>query len=460
MENQIEKAEKIILGTILGFQEYQERIISDLKPEYFSNDVHSQIFKKVAEIRAKGGKIDILTVVNEFSKPDLEKIGGAYYISSLTNNVASGYNYDAHIKIIKDNYIRTNLINLFNSEISKLTDRMNDIADTQVAVSSMMDDLFSIPSASFFEINEIISNRFDDYERAANSGNSLIGINTGHSKLNKITNGWQSGDLIILAARPSMGKTAVSLYFAKCPAKEGKRVLYFSLEMPKERLIDRIISTDTNIDSIKLQSGKIDESEWEQLSVKSGAYGDNTLMINDDSGMTIEDITHSSLTEAAKGDIDLILIDYLQLIKYSGGGVTTNDKVAHISKGCKALAKKIGCPVIALSQLSRAVEARGGDKRPELSDLRDSGSIEQDADVILFLYRPVYYGFETNEEGGTTEGLIEIMVKKNRNGSLGNTDIHHNENWSYIGELPFAEMNSMVMPFSINEGIEPNFDEF
>lgn len=458
MMQDIEKAEKIILGTVLSMQEYQERILSDLKPCYFYNENNVMLCDKLLEMQHKGIKIDILTTVNYFSKQDLEKIGGAYHISSLTNNVASGYNYDAHIKIIKEAYIRRSLVKLFTKEIQNLTDRTRDIHDTYVKVLNEIEQLFSMPSNSFKDVADIIEKRLDDYEQASRSVKTLIGLNTGHSKLNKITNGWQAGDMIVLAARPAMGKTAISLYFAKCPAKEGKTVLYFSLEMAAERLIDRVISTDTNIDSIRLQSGKMEDSEWEKLSIMPN-YERNKLVIDDDSGLTIEDIKHKALSFSAKNKIDLIIVDYLQLIEFSKGGGTTNDKVGHISKQIKALAKKLKCPVMALSQLSRDVEKRSGYKRPVMSDLRDSGNIEQDADVIMMLYRPEYY-FDESAFEEDIKDLIEVNVLKNRNGSLGLTEFYKNENWSYIGEIPFGEAESLEMPWSIEKGIEPNYGGF
>lgn len=457
----IEKAEKVILGTVLSMQEYQDVILSDLKPYYFYNDNNNMLCNKLLEMHQKGLKIDILTVVNNFSKPELEKIGGAYYISNLTAHVASGYNYDAHLKIIKEAYIRRSMVELFTKEMQKLSDRSIDIHDSYLTATKKLEELFTIPSNDFKQVSEIIEKRLQDYEDAFNRGNQIIGLNTGHSKLNKITNGWQAGDMIILAARPSMGKTAISLYFAKCPAKEGKTVLYFSLEMPAERLIDRIISTDTNIDSIKLQSGQIEDYEWEQLTIKTCDYKNNTLIIDDDSALTIEDIKHKAQTFISRsGKIDLIIIDYLQLINFSGGGGSTNDKVGHISKQIKTMAKKLKCPVMALSQLNRSVEQRSGDKRPQMSDLRDSGNIEQDADVIIFLYRPEYYGFTEDQEGNSVRNVIEAIVQKNRNGSLGSTEFNKNDNWSYIGEMPIEEMNSLEMPFSMESGIEPNYGGF
>ena len=450
----IEKAEEILLGTILSVQEFQEIIISELNKDLFTIYANKIVFGCIKNLQEKGSGIDILTVTNGLSKQESEEIGGAYYVSKLTSNVGTGTNYIESVMILKEHYIRTNLVTVFNEEIVRLTDRTHDIEETNIKIIKTLENLFNISTGDNTQIYDIISKRLDNYSTI--EPGKLLGLNTGHSKLNKITNGWQAGDLIILAARPSMGKTAISLLFAKYPALEGKKVLYFSLEMPKERLADRIISLETNINSNKLQAGKIEDYEWEQLDIKTGKFRNIPLLINDDSGLTIEQIKASSLKEMTKGDIDLILVDYIQLVNYTGNS-SPNVEVGHISKNLKGIAKKCNCPVIGLGQLSRDVEKRGGDKRPVLSDLRDSGTLEQDADVVMFLYRPEYYGYTEDENQESVTNLIEIDIKKNRNGALGSTSFYKNEDWSYIGELPFEEYNSFDMPFSVSEGIRPDF---
>ena len=453
----IENTEKILLGTILSIPEYQELIISDVNIELFTNRINKLILGCILNLYRNGNKIDILTVVNAFSKLELEEIGGAYYISTLTSNIASGLHYDEHIRILKENYIRTRLITLFHQEINRLSERTHDIQETNVNVTSTIQDLFNITSNEMTNVFDIISTRLDVYSEAKKG--ELIGLSTGHSKLNKITNGWQPGDLIILAARPSMGKTAISISFAMHAALQGKTILYFSLEMPKERIVDRIISLESNINSQYLQSGKIEDYQWEQLEINTLKYKNTNFLINDESGLTIEGIRAACLKEMSKHKIDLIIIDYLQLVNHSGGGNSTNDKVGHISKNAKGLAKKCECPVIALAQLNRAVEQRAGDKRPGLSDLRDSGNIEQDADMVIFLNRPEFYGITEDGNGNSLINVIEIDIKKNRNGAIGSTSNYKSNDWSYIGEIPLEELNSLTdsMPYNAFEGIEPQF---
>lgn len=437
----IDKAEQIILGTILIGKEYQNVIIPSLDEELFTFRSHRLIFNCILKLHQKGANIDLLTVTNNFSKDDLKEIGGAYYISSLTNQVGSGLHWENHIRILKEHYIRTKLVELFSKHIANLNNKSIDIEETYLDVPKRVEELFNVIPNEFSMIYDVINDRIDDYDKA--TGKDLIGISTGHSMLNKITGGWQPGDLIILAARPSMGKTAFSLLFAKHPALQGKNVVYFSLEMPKKRIADRILSLECEIDSNKLISGKLEDWHWEQLMNHASRYSGIKLKIDDDSGLTIDQIKQRCLKEQSKNKIDLIVIDYLQLIQYPKGNQSTNDKVGYVSKSCKELAKKCDCPVIALSQLNRSVESRPGSKRPIMADLRDSGNIEQDADLIIFLHRPEYYGFEEDENGNSLNNVIENIVAKNRNGALGNTYSYRNDSWSYIGELPYEEYYSL-----------------
>lgn len=448
----IEKTEQIVLGTIIAFKDYQDIMISELHEKYFSLESHKLIFGCISKLYSKGTKIDLLTINAALSKDELKKMGGIAYISSLTS-IVSGINTDKHIRIVKQEYIRRNLVTLFTDQLTKLAERTHDIADTQIEVSNSLDDLFNVSTDDMANMFDIIGERLNNYSDV--QPGKLLGIETGHSKLNKITNGWQAGDLIILAARPSMGKTAVSLLFAKYPALNKKKVVYFSLEMPKERIADRIISLETNIDSSKLQSGRIEDYQWEQLDIHTMKYSGTELLINDESGLTIEQIKASSLKELSKGKIALILVDYIQLIRFSGNS-NPNVETGHISKNLKSLAKKCNCPIIALSQLNRDVEKRPS-KRPILSDLRDSGTLEQDADVVIFLYRPEYYGYVEDQNGNSIKNIIEADVKKNRNGALGSTNFYKNEDWSYIGEMSKEELDSFEIPFNTMEGIEHNF---
>jgi replicative DNA helicase len=450
----IEKTEKVIIGTILSITEFQEDIINQMSVELFSYNLNKLVFGCALNLYNQGSNVDLLTVNNGFSTDEVkefEGIGGvAYYISSCTSLVGTGIHYEDHIRILKEDFIRRNLVVLFTGEIQKLTNKSNDIIEVQANVESRMTDLFNLKTDNFRHVYDVIVKRIDQYELAS-QGTGLIGVPTGHTKIDKITGGWQPSDFIIIAARPSMGKTAISLLFARFPALNNQTVLYFSLEMAAERLIDRLVSLETGIDSQRLQAGRIENYEWEQVEIHTNKYKNSSLHIDDEGGLTIEDIRQRSLKHSMSEPVGLIIIDYLQMVVLSGGGQTTNDKIGHVSRNCKELAKKLKCPVIALSQLNRGVEHRAGDKRPVLSDLRDSGNIEQDADVVGFLYRPEYYGFKEDSEGNDCTNYIEIDFKKNRNGPLGSTGWYKNDDWSYINEQP----ESMEKIFDIRDGIEP-----
>jgi replicative DNA helicase len=441
----IEKTENIILGTIISIPEFQEQIISSLTSDLFTKNTNKIVFGSIKNLYDKGSKIDLLTVSHNLSKIELEELGGVYYVASLTNNVASGNHWEDHVRILKEHYIRAQLIELFSKEINNLNDKSIDIEETYLNVTKNVDDLFNISSDELTPIYDVIRDRLNDYENATNK--DLIGLNTGHSKINKITGGWQPGDLIILAGRPSMGKTAISLLFAKFPALQGKNVLYFSLEMHRNRIADRILSLECEIDSQKLLSGKLENYQWEQLDVKSNKFKDIDLKIEDNSTLTIENIKQICFKEHAKKEIDLVVIDYLGLIVPPTGKQSTNDKIGHISRSVKGLAKRLDCPIILLSQLNRAVESRPT-KRPQMSDLRDSGNIEQDADIVLFVHRPEYYGFTEDGDGNSLKNVIELIIAKDRNGVIGTTYSYKNGNWSYIGEIPYEEYCSLnaVMP--------------
>lgn len=444
--NDINEIEKIILGTIMAIPDLQDKILLSISPDLFTSLQNKSICKSMFDLRKEKSKIDIITITQSFSKDELQSIGGAYYISSLTSKVASGYGWESHILLLKENYIRTQLINLFSKEINNLTNKLNDIQDTYTNVKTNIDKMFEFSAKDFTHISEIMEERINDYERASLNDSSVIGINTGHSSINSITSGWQNGDLIILAARPSMGKTALSLFFAKHTAFNNENVLYFSLEMPARRLSDRLLSLLINVNSQKLQSGKMDDYEWDKLSNLWLKYKDANLYINDESSLSVEDIYHACIVKSSDIKIGLIIIDYLQLIKPPLGNASTNDKIGYVSRTLKEIAKKIDCPVIVLSQLSREVERRPN-KRPILSDLRDSGNIEQDADIVMFAYRPEYYGYNEDLEGNDTRNLIELIFAKNRNGETGYTNMYKNADWSYIGEFRYEEYKSFNMPF-------------
>jgi replicative DNA helicase len=427
-----DKIEKIIIGTILMFKEYQDVIINSLDIDLFYNDINRLVYRKIYGMYQKSESIDLLTIVPKFSNNELKDVGGAYYLSTYTSEIASGIHYKDHINILKEAYIKRNLITLFQSELACLSNHDNDIYQTYVNVNKKLEDLFSLKDSSVRNIYDVMKDRIHEVEKI--KPNELLGVTSGIKNIDKVTNGWQPSDMIVLAARPSMGKTAISLLFAKNPVLNGQNILYFSLEMSSQRISDRIISLGTGINSKKIQSNNLKSDDWIQIEENVLQYKNNGFYINDESGLTIENIINISLLEVKKNNIKLILIDYLQLIHFSLKSGTTNDQITHISKNIKNLAKKTNLPVIVLSQLSRDVEKRG-DKRPMLSDLRDSGSIEQDADIVIFLYRDDYYNEESEDKN-----MIEFLIRKFRNGEVCMTELYRNNNWSRISGEEFEEI--------------------
>ncbi len=423
-----------LLGTILAFNEYQELIIPNLKAKMFYKEVHVKIFDAIDYLYQRNEAIDMLTCTQLLRERNhIDEIGGAYYISSLTSNIGSGLNYETHIRVLKELYIKRNMIQLFTTGTRDVLTNDKDIAEIFNIVSNGLNDIFNITSTNVNNMYKVMSDRLLEIERL--KPGQLLGVTSGIKSLDSITGGWQGGDMIVLAARPSMGKTIVSTMLAKTPALQGKTVLYFSLEMPAQRIADRIISLDTGINSKKLQSNNLHNSDWLQIEDNVLRYKDCNFLINDEASITIEQITNITLIESKNNKIDLILIDYMGLIKPSFKSGSTNDKVSHISRNIKGLAKKINVPVIALSQLSREVDKRS-DKRPIMSDLRDSGSIEQDADLVIFLYRDDYYYPELEDN----KNKIEVLIRKHRTGEIGMTYLYRNDNWSNIRDEETEEM--------------------
>jgi len=374
--------ENQLLGILMSYKDYQEDIFLNIDTENFYSNTNKLIFKTCKELYNTEKGVDILTVSQKLLKNNLiEKEGGTYFITTLTSNVASGVNYMTYTRIIKELFLKRQMYLLFNEGIKDLS-TSKDIFDVFNGFNVNIEKLFNLKDTEIYDLNEIIKERLSEISELKE--NKLIGLSSGFKSIDVNTGGWQNGDLIILAARPSMGKTAISLHFAKYPALvEKKNVLFFSLEMDKKRIADRLISLETGINSKKIQQNKLDINDWNIIDNSIPVYENSSFRINDKSDLTIEDIKNISIIENKKKKIDLIVVDYLQIIQFTkDSGNTTNDKVTHISKNLKSLAKRLDCPVIALSQLRRTQHTK-----PQLQDLRDSGAIEQDADIVVFIHR-------------------------------------------------------------------------
>lgn len=450
------KIEAAVLGAILQEPEAIYQAMTIIKPNIFYNDKNKAIYAAVIALQGRNDPIDLLTVSNSLrDAKKLDFVGGAYYVSSLTNNVGSALHIEKHCKILYELYLRREMLLCLNRQVAQIAGD-NDIFDTYNQTSAELSNIFEMSlSSNYHNMVDVMNTRLEEVSKIKIDENEMLGIHTPFSKLNKLTNGFQGSDYIILGARPSMGKTIISLLIAKAAIfLSNANGLYFSLEMSKSRLADRLLSVESNIDSKKIASNDLNSDNWSNLTESMDKYNSKQLYIIDDSGLTIEDIKARSITMKRKYGINFIIIDYIQLMKHSFATKNTNDNVTHISKGIKSLSKELNCPIIALSQLKR-----NENREPTLSDLRDSGSLEQDADIVWFLHRWDYEGRECDPED---KGRIDNIIAKNRNGGIGMFHTYRSDDWSYIGELEFSDINSIAesMPFTHHSGIEPSENPF
>ncbi|HMM11389.1 MAG TPA: replicative DNA helicase [Bacteroidales bacterium] len=419
--------EEVVLGAMMLEKEAVNTVIDILRPEVFYKDAHQRIYAAIQSLFSKLQAVDILTVTNELRlSGDLELVGGPYFISQLTNRVVSAANIEFHARIILQKYIQRELISI-SSDI--IRDAYEDTTDVFDLLDKAESSLFNVSEInlrrSFSAMPELVQQAIREIEAARTNDATLRGVPSGYTDLDRITQGWQKSDLIILAARPSMGKTALALNLARNAAVLHKRpVAFFSLEMSSVQLVTRLISTEASIPADKLRSGKLEQHEWTQLVIKIAPLIDAKIFIDDTPQLSIFELRAKCRRLKQQHDIQMVFVDYLQLMT-SGGENRGNreQEISNISRSLKALAKELDIPVLALSQLSRSVENRPGSKKPILSDLRESGAIEQDADLVVFIYRPEYYGLAADTENNDTKGLAVINIAKHRNGKLGDVNL-------------------------------------
>ena len=417
--------EEAVLGALMLEKDALSAVIDILKPDVFYKDSHQKIFEAIQALFQRSSPVDILTVTAQLRQQgDLEMIGGAYYITELTNRVASAANIEYHARIISQKFIQRELIRISTEIISNAYEDTTDIFDL---LDHAEKNLFDIAQNNLRrdsrKMDDIIRESLENLEKIKDKVDGLTGVPSGFTALDRITSGWQPSDLVIIAARPAMGKTAFVLSCARNAAVQfNKPVVFFSLEMSSVQLVNRLISGETEIEQEKIKRGHLAEWEWQKLHSKIGALTEAPLFIDDTPALNIFEFRAKCRRLKAQYDIQMIIIDYLQLMhgKSDGKGGNREQEIGSISRALKSVAKELNVPVIALSQLSRAVETRpGAAKKPVLSDLRESGSIEQDADMVLFLYRPEYYGLTEDEQGRSTIGIGEAIVAKHRNGETG-----------------------------------------
>lgn len=415
--------EQAVLGALLLEKDALSKIIDVVNPDMFYKQSHTAIFEAIYELFQESQPVDILTVKNSLSqKGHLEMVGGVYYLTELTSRVASAANIEYHARVIAQKFLAREMIKIGDSIVKDAYDETTDIFDL---LDSAEQDLFSLSESNlrrnYAKMSDLVVQTIKRLEGLKSQEGGVTGVPSGFSHLDHYTSGWQPSDLIILAARPAMGKTAFTLTAARNAAvRFGVPVAFFSLEMAAVQLCQRLMCSEAQLDAQKVRTGRLEDHEWHQLNSKIGNLEKSPLFIDDTPALSIMDLRAKARRLKAEKGIGMIIIDYLQLMTgHTKNGGNREQEIAGISRGLKELAKEIDVPIIALSQLSRAVETRGGDKRPMLSDLRESGSIEQDADMVMFLYRPDYYGITVDEDGTSTQGIAEVIIAKQRNGPTG-----------------------------------------
>jgi replicative DNA helicase len=415
--------EEAVLGALMLEKNALTVVADIITKECFYKETHKEIFEAIQNLSNRSEPVDILTVCNELKKlGKLELVGGAHAVAQLTGRVASAANIEYHARIILQKYLQRELIQISSETLSQAFEETTDVFDL---LDSTEQKLFKVSEGNIRKNYEtmpgLLAKAVKKIEIASQNTSGITGVPAGFMELDKLTSGWQKSDLIILAARPAMGKTAFVLSIARNAAVLFRQpVAFFSLEMAAEQLVARLIAAETGISAEKLKKGNLEAHEWAQLHHKITALENAPIFIDDTAGISIFELRTKARRLKNERKIELIIVDYLQLMtagpEHKGN---REQEISAISRSLKAIAKELDIPIIALSQLSRSVETRGGSKKPMLSDLRESGAIEQDADMVMFIYRPEYYGLHEDESGMPTHGRADIIIAKHRSGAVG-----------------------------------------
>ncbi len=411
------EAEEFVLGAILIDNQAMNKVLEVLSPSAWYREAHRKIFQAMIELTEVNEAIDQVTVSECLRRRnELEQIGGAAYLAKLVAQVPTAANVRHHAKIVQEKALLRNLITVATDIVAsgyRDSEKVEDLIDQ--AERSIFEIAERKMRPSFVPVREIVKASFETIERLYEKKERVTGVPTGFTDLDEMTSGLQPSDLIIVAGRPSMGKTALALSIAQYAAIEKREtVAIFSLEMSKEQLVLRMLCSEARVDAHKLRSGFLGRADWPKLTSAAGRLAEAPIYIDDSPAMTVLEMRAKARRLKAERGLGLVIVDYLQLMRGRGGADNREQEISDISRSLKALAKELAIPVIALSQLSRAVETRGGDKKPQLSDLRESGAIEQDADVVMFIFREEVYR-QTEEN----RGVADILLRKQRNGPTG-----------------------------------------
>ena len=414
------ESEQSILGSILLDKEAIITVTETIQPEDFYKEAHKIIYECMMKLNNKNEPIDLITLTEELKKQGhLEDIGGISYITSLSTIVPTTSNVKYYADIVKEKSVLRKLIKVSNDILNSGYDSSIKVEDLLEKAEKKIFDISQEKSSEDFQsINSVLMDTYDMIEKLYTNKEDITGITTGFDDLNKKTNGLQRTDLILVAARPAMGKTAFSLNLVQNAALKGNAsVAVFSLEMSKEQLVQRMLSAQSHVELKKIKTGNLDENDWPRIIDAMSVLSNANIYIDDTPGIKIGELRSKCRKLKIEKGLDLILIDYLQLMEGDGGNESRQQEISKISRSLKIIAKELNCPVVALSQLSRAPEQRS-DHRPMLSDLRESGAIEQDADIVMFLYRDEYYHPDSERKN-----IGEIIIAKNRHGETGSVEL-------------------------------------
>lgn len=428
------EAEQAVLGAMLIEKEAIARVTELLKGGDFYREAHRLIFEAMLDLYNRNEAVDMITVIELLKREDnLEKVGGIAYVTSLANSVPTAANVHYHAKIVEEKALLRQLIQT-STKIAALgyegSEEVSQIVDQ--AEKMILEVSNRRIGGDFTPIKSIVLDAFGKIEQLYESRGGITGLATGFKDLDRLTSGLQKSDLILVAARPSMGKTAFTLNIASNVAiREKKAVAFFSLEMSKEQLVQRMLCAEASIDSQKLRIGELEDDDWTKLINAADRLSGAPIFIDDTAGISVLEMRSKARRLKVEHDLSLIIIDYLQLMQGSGGkgGENRQQEISEISRSLKGLARELGVPVVALSQLSRSVESRQV-KKPMLSDLRESGSLEQDADIVAFRYREDYYNPDTENKN-----ITEIIVAKHRNGPVDSVQLFFHKQFTRFADL-------------------------
>ena len=425
LQPQDPELEKVVLGALMIEKDAYSIVSEILRPDSFYDPRHQMIYAAIRQLNVEQKPVDILTVTDQLKRlGQLEEIGGPFYIAQLSGMVSSSAHIEYHARIIAQKSTARELITYTSNIQTKAFDATQDVDELMQEAEGRLFELSQKNlKKDYTQIDTVIKEAYDMLQRAAARTDGMSGISSGFHELDKMTSGWQNSDLVILAARPAMGKTAFALSMAKNMAVDQKvPIAFFSLEMANVQLVNRLIVNVCEIEGEKIKSGQLAPYEWGQLDYKIKELYGAPLYVDDTPALSVFELRTKARRLVREHGVRLIMIDYLQLMNASGMSFgSRQEEVSTVSRSLKGLAKELNIPILALSQLNRGVESREGNegKRPQLSDLRESGAIEQDADMVLFIHRPEYYRIYADEKGRDLRGRAEIIIAKHRNGAVG-----------------------------------------